>query len=294
MRQFLKCGFVFNRHLFPSDRGTPQGGVISPILANMTLDGIEKMLAEKFWKCPRGRIHKPSCNKRKVNLTRYADDLVITADSIEIALVIKEMLTDFLKVRGLELSEEKTKITHINEGFQFLGWTFRKFHGKLLVKSSKESIKRLNDKVGSVIREAKAWTQDNPIRKINPIIQGWANYHRHVVSKRIFSRQDYILWNQLYSWGKRRHPEKSKQWLKNRYWHRDGKRDWIFETKNSRLSSLAYIPIVRYRRVILEKNPYLDQEYFKQRIFGYKGEEKFPQLTLFHFPIFELPDTKRV
>ena len=171
LRQFLKCGFVFNRHLFPSDRGTPQGGVISPILANMTLDGIEKMLAEKFWKCPRGRIHKPSCNKRKVNLTSYADDLVIIADSIEIALVIKEMLTDFLKVRGLELSEEKTKIIHINEGFQFLGWTFRKFHGKLLVKPSKESIKRLNDKVGSVIREAKAWTQDNLIRKINPITQ---------------------------------------------------------------------------------------------------------------------------
>ena len=99
------------------------------------------------------------------------------------------------------------------------------------------------------------------------IIQGWANYHRYVVSKRIFSRQDYILWNQLYSWGKRRHPEKSKFWLKNRYWHRDGKRDWIFETKNSRLTYLAYIPIVRYRRVILEKNPYLDQKYFKQRIF---------------------------
>lgn len=294
LKQFLKAGFVFNRHLFSSDRGTPQGGVISPILANMTLDGIEKMLAEEFWTCPRGRVYKPKCNKRKVNLTRYADDLIITADSYEIAVAIKDMLTNFLKARGLELSEEKTKITHIKEGFQFLGWTFRRLHGKLLVKPSKESIKRINDKVGSLIREVRAWTQDNLIRRINPIIQGWANYHRYVLSKRIFTRQDHILWNQLYSWAKRRHPDKSKKWLKGRYWHRDGKRDWIFETKTSRLISLSYIPIVHYRMVILEKNPYLDQEYFRQRILGDKWEDKFPQMTLFQFPIFELPDTQRV
>ncbi|MDD1729073.1 MAG: group II intron reverse transcriptase/maturase [Methanospirillum sp.] len=291
LKQFLKAGFVFNRHLFSSDRGTPQGGVISPILANMTLDGIEKMLAEEFWTCPRGRVYKPKCNKRKVNLTRYADDLIITADAYEIAVKIKDMLTNFLKARGLELSEEKTKITHIKEGFHFLGWTFRKLHGKLLVKPSKESIKRINDKVGALIREARAWTQDNLIQRINPIIQGWANYHRYMVSKRIFTRQDHILWNQLYSWAKRRHPDKSKQWLKNRYWHRDGKRDWIFETKISRLISLSYIPTVHYRMVILEKNPYLDQEYFRQRILGYEWEDKFPQMTLFQFPIFELPDT---
>ena len=141
LKQFLKSGFIFNRHLFATDRGTAQGGVISPILANMALDGIEKMLGEKFWTCPRGRLFKPKCNTRKVNLTRYADDLIITADSKEVAEAIKEMLADFLKVRGLELSEEKTKITHINDGFVFLGWEFRKFHGKLLVKPSKKSIK---------------------------------------------------------------------------------------------------------------------------------------------------------
>ncbi len=294
LKQFLKAGFVFNRHLFASDRGTPQGGVLSPILANMALDGIEKMLAEVFWKCPRGRINKPTCNTRKVNLTRYADDLIITADTKETAETIKEMLTDFLKIRGLESSEEKTKITHINEGFVFLGWIFKKYKGNLFVKPSKESIKRLNEKVGSLIKDAKAWTQDNLIQKINPIIRGWANYHRHVTSKRIFTRQDHILWNQLYTWGKRRHPEKSKIWLKYRYWHQEGNRDWIFETKDSRLMSLSDIPIVRHRMVILKKNPYLDQEYFEQRILGRKGEDKFPQSTLFHFPIFELPDTERV
>lgn len=113
-------------------------------------------------------------------------------------------------------------------------------------------------------------------------------------SKRIFTSQDHILWNQLYSWGKRRHPDKSKQWLKDRYWHRDGKRDWIYGTKNERLISLAYIPIIRYRMVVLKMNPCLDKEYFEHRIFDNKGKEKFPQLTLFHYPIFELPDTERV
>lgn len=294
LKQFLKAGFIFNRHLFSSERGTPQGGVISPILANLTLDGIEKMLAEKFWTCPRGRINKRRCNKRKVNLTRYADDLIITADSKETAEIIKEMLTDFLKERGLELSEEKTKITHIIEGFQFLGWTFKKHHGILLVKPSKESIKRQNDKIGRVIKKGIAWSQDNLIRKLNPIIRGWTNYHRYVCSKRVFTRQDHILWNQLYSWGKRRHPEKSKQWLKNRYWRRDGKRDWTFETKSNRLISQAYIPIVRHCRIVLEMNPYLNQEYFTKRILGHKRKDTFPQSTLFHFPIFELPDTKRV
>lgn len=294
LKQFLKASYIFNQHLFASDRGTAQGGVISPILANMALDGIEEILAENFWKCPRGRIYKPKCNRRKVNLARYADDIIITADSKEICEEIKEMLADFLKVRGLELSEEKTKISHINDGFVFLGWEFRKYHGKLLIRPSKESIKRLNEKVGVVIKKGIAGTQDNLIHKINPIIRGWANYHKYVNSKRIFTRQDHILWNQLYSWGKRRHPDKSKQWLKDRYWHHDGKRDWTFETKNERLISLAYIPIIRYRMIVLKMNPYLDKEYFEQRIFGSKGKERFPQLTLFHYPIFELPDTERV
>ena len=294
LKQFLKAGFVFNKHLFAIDKGAAQGGVISPILANMALDGIEGMLAEAFWKCPRGRINKPTCNTRKVNLTRYADDLIITADSKETAITIKEMITDFLRERGLELSEEKTKITHIDEGFVFLGWSFKKYKGKLLTKPSKESIKRLNEKVGSLIRKAQAWTQDNLIRRINPIIRGWANYHRHVVSKQIFTRQDHILWNQLYTWGKRRHSDKSKQWLKDRYWHRDGNRNWIFETKDIRLISLSDIPIVRHRMVILKKNPYFDQEYFEQRIVGRKRTDKFFQTTIFHFQIFELPDTERV
>lgn len=294
LKQFLKAGFIFNRHLFPSDRGTPQGGIISPLLANMALDGIEEMLSEAFWKCPRGKINKQQCNTRKVSFARYADDLIISADSKELAASIKEMLTDFLKPRGLELSEEKTKITHIDDGFDFLGWNFRKYNGKLLIKPSKESIKRLNEKVGNLIRKGAAWTQDDLIMKINPIIRGWANYHQHAISKQIFENQDNTLWNQLNRWARRRHPDKPVKWIQRRYWHKDGNRNWVFETKDSRLISLARIPITRYRMSAFNKNPYLDREYFERRNLKLNRADRYPQTTLFHFPTFELPDTKRV
>jgi len=145
-----------------------------------------------------------------------------------------------------------------------------------------------------LIEKGKAWKQDNLIRKINEILRGWGNYHCHVVSKEIFSKLDHLIWEKLYRWAKRRHPNKSKNWIKKRYWSKMGNRDWIFETKSFRLILLSDIPIVRHRMVILKKNPYLDQEYFEQRILGRKGIDKFPQSTLFQFPIFELPDTERV
>lgn len=294
LKQFLKAGYIFNRNLFPTDRGAAQGGIISPILANMTLDGIEAMLAETFWKCPKGKINKRTCNTEKVNLTRYADDLIITAKSKETALKVKILLVKFLNKRGLELSEEKTKITNINNGFDFLGWTFRKFRGILLIKPSEESINRLNEKVGTIIHKAKAWKQVNLIQKINPILRGWANYHRHVVSKEVFSRQIHILWNQLYAWAKRRHHDKAKQWIKDKYWHRENGRDWIFKTEEIKLYDISSTPITRFIMVKLDKNPYLDREHFEQMKLFKNGRNNSFQTTIFQFPIFELPDTERV
>jgi len=140
MRQFLKAGFVYNRHLNPTIAGTPQGGIISPILANMTLDGMEKTISSVYHVGKNGTIDKHRYNSHKVNFLRYADDFIVTADSEDIALEIAELITDFLKERGLELSFEKTRITHIDCGFDFLGWNFRKYNGKLLIKPSKKSI----------------------------------------------------------------------------------------------------------------------------------------------------------
>lgn len=162
LRQFLKSGYVFHRQLYPTEEGTPQGGIISPILANMVLDGIQEILYKKYH--VGNQTGKYSCYKSsqtKVNYARYADDFIVTAATKEIALEIKETIKEFLKTRGLELSEEKTLITHINDGFDLLGWTFRKFHNKLIIQPSKNSIKKFVAEISETIRkEGSIITQD--------------------------------------------------------------------------------------------------------------------------------------
>ena len=196
LRKWLKSGVVFNKLLQPTIEGTPQGGIISPTLANATLDGMERMLKEKYKaSCVNGKMYCP-----KVNLVRYADDFIVTADRKETLLEIKGMLTAFLKERGLTLSEEKTLITHISEGFDFLGFNVRKYNGTLLIKPSKKSQKRFTDKLHEVVlTKGKALSQQELIEKLNPIIKGWGNYYSHVVSKKVFCRYDHILINQLKS-----------------------------------------------------------------------------------------------
>lgn len=130
LNQFLKAGFIYDGILYRNESGTPQGGIISPLLANMALDGMERLLKEHF----------PG---KKVHLVRFADDFLVTADSQETALQCMETITEFLNERGLELSEEKTQIVHINDGFDFLGWNFKKFRGKLLIQPSKKAIAAL-------------------------------------------------------------------------------------------------------------------------------------------------------
>lgn len=146
MKQFLKSGFVHEGNLFPTVMGTPQGGAISSLYANMTLDGLEKVIQDKYHRNTKGNIENHYRAKTKVNIIRYADDFIVTAATKEIAEELKIIIAQFLETRGLELSEEKTLITHIDNGFDFLGWTFRKFKGKLLIKPSKKSIKSITGK----------------------------------------------------------------------------------------------------------------------------------------------------
>lgn len=255
--QFLKAGFIYKRHLNPSKAGTPQGGIISPILANMTLDGIEKELLAKYpkeWK-----------NSKKVNFIRYADDFIVTANSKETARKIKDEVVAFLKERGLELSDDKTFITNINEGFDFLGWNFRKYKGKLLTKPSKKSIKRFTEIISQTITEGRAWSQEVLIAKLNPIIRGWSNYHNSVVSSDTFQKLDHIIWELLWKWAKRRHPNKPKDWIVNKYWKRSTSRRWSFRTGRNELLLLSRTRICRHIPLKLKMNPFLDTNYFRER-----------------------------
>jgi len=264
LRQFLKAGFLEGERLYPSKSGTPQGGVISPILANMTLNGLETILGKRFYSNKSGVINK-TYNHHKVNFVRYADDIVITADTPETAEEIKQILKTFLIERGLELSEEKTHITHIGEGFTFLGWEFRKFTEKVIVTPSKESVKNILDKVHAILRKGRSWSQDNIISAINPVIRGWCNYHNHVCASRTFSKMDHVIFQMIYSWVKRKHHNESKWATVKKYWHQKGSRKWVFSTPTKELVTLSKAKIIRHRMIQREKNPYLEKEYFENR-----------------------------
>jgi len=225
LKKWLKSGFVFNKELFPTEEGTPQGGIISPTLANMTLDGLQTMLAGKF----RNRSKSKNANALLVNLVRYADDFIITGRNKEILEhEIMPLVKEFLSVRGLTLSEEKTKITHIDEGFDFLGFNIRKYDGKFLIKPSKEKVKKFLDKIRETIESNKTCTQDTLIRFLNPKITGWANYYKHCVASDTFSKADHQIFWKLMQWSKRRHPMKNTNWVTRKYFRKIGNMNWRF------------------------------------------------------------------
>ena len=267
LHKWLKAGYIHKRILYPTEAGTPQGGICSPTLANMTLDGLETEL-KKFRK------------QDKVHMVRYADDFIITGNSKELLEnKVKPLVEKFLSARGLELSPEKTSITHIDQGFDFLGVNIRKYNGKLLIKPSKKNVKAFLDKVRNAIKGNKTAKQINLIKMLNPIIRGWANYHRSVVAKETFNRVDNEIWRSLWQWAKRRHPNKSLVWIKEKYFKTAENRGWIFASEDRvnlyptgkpKVFSLFYAsdtPIKRHIKIRSEANPFDPQfeTYFEVR-----------------------------
>ncbi|HVK54033.1 MAG TPA: group II intron reverse transcriptase/maturase [Burkholderiales bacterium] len=261
LRKWLRAGYIENGDLFPTDAGTPQGGIISPTAANMTLDGLQELLKTAF---PKNTRHG---QKAKVNLVRYCDDFVITGSSKELLEnEVKPMVEAFLAERGLTLSTEKTKITHIQEGFDFLGQNIRKHGEKLFIKPSRKNVSAFLDKVREIVKGNKQAKQANLIQQLNAVIRGWADYHRHVVAKAIFHRIDCEIWKALWQWAKRRHPSKNKQWIKRRYFHCRGTRHWVFSaittdssTRQERWVTLLYVsdtPIQRHCKIRATVNPF--------------------------------------
>lgn len=266
MKQFLKSGYIYEGRLFPTETGSPQGGAISSLYANMTLDGLEKVIQDKYHRNSKGKIENHFRAKTKVNLIRYADDFIVTANSRETAEELEIVISTFLESRGLVLSEEKTAITQIDVGFDFLGWTFRKFKDKLIIKPSKSSIKSVIRKCSDIIlKEGKASTQSDLIRRLNQVIKGWTNYHKHTVASDVFSYVNNALYLLLRQWAKHRHPKKNSWWRLNRYWHESNGKPWTFMTKDDVLLNLRRIHIVRHPKLQITKKPFLDKEYFLLR-----------------------------
>ncbi|WP_335567776.1 group II intron reverse transcriptase/maturase [Neobacillus vireti] len=265
LNKFLKAGFIFDKKLFPTDSGAPQGGIISPTLANMTLDGMEMAIAEKYWMNSKGKIDKKHKNHKKINIIRYADDFIVSAVDKETLIEIQSIIESFLIQRGLTLSKEKTLISHISEGFDFLGWNFRKRKTKLIISPSQKSFKKIIRNISNVIKSNKAIEQKELIKKLNRNIKGWCNYHQAVCSKQTFKNLNHLIWNMLWKWCKRRHPNKGKRWIIRKYWKKIGSRQWVFMDGNERLHNAGDTPIVRHIALKLDMNPYLDRNYFINR-----------------------------
>lgn len=267
--KWLKAGYMESGKLNPTEAGTPQGGIISPVLANMALDGLEAVLESHF-----GKKNTKASYKTKVNYVRYADDFIITGISQELLEdEVKPLVEAFMAERGLTLSPEKTVITHIDEGFDFLGQNLRKYKGKLLIKPSRKNLRTFLHKVRDLINGNKTVTAGLLIYMLNPVLRGWANYHRHIVAKETFNYVDYRVWKMLWKWCRRRHKNRRFHWVKAKYFKTVGKRNWVFsgeweESKILRLFSCNDVVIKRHTKIKAEANPYdlVFEEYFEQRL----------------------------
>jgi RNA-directed DNA polymerase len=273
-KSWLKAGYILSRQWEPTHAGTPQGGVISPLLANIALHGLEIAIRKAFY---------PNLSSQKqynLGVIRYADDFVVLHEDYEVLMRCKQAAVAFLNDIGLELKPEKTRIAHTLEklgeekpGFNFLGFNVRQYKlgkhqskrgFKTLIKPQKEKVQAHHQKLAGIIVEMRALKQTELIGRLNPIIRGWSNYYSTVVSKEIFDKVDNLLYWNLRNWGKRRHCNKTEQWVYERYWQliQDGDyKAMTFATSQSgknpaRLQSHARTPIVRHVKVKGTASPY--------------------------------------
>ena len=266
LHKWLRTGYVENGIQYPTRKGVPQGGIISPTLSNIVLDGLEEA------------VHRAVPRRRsRINFIRYADDFIITGKSRTILEdAVKPVVEGFLAERGLCLSPEKTLVTHITDGFTFLGQTFRK-HGRVLhITPSEQGVLALEQKVGTTIRKHVSAPMPVLIKELNQILRGWANYHRHVVASGAFSRIDNYVFEHLWHMLQRRHPNKSANWLIQHYWSAAGQKRRVFAvkaktskgaTKIYQLIRVSSIGILRHVKIRAAANPYMSEDaaYFARR-----------------------------
>lgn len=255
IRRWLKAGVVELGHYSNVEAGTPQGGIISPLLANIALDGMERLFGAET---PDGTPIQPTKRKQPnkgINLIRYADDYVVTALTREVleSYVIPK-LTEFLQARGLTMSEAKTRMVHVTEGFNFLGFTIRRFGRKLLTRPQKDKILKHLRNLKSYLQAHQQTTVGQVIRNLNPVMRGWVNYYRHCAAKTTFNYVQYRQWWMLWRWAKRRHPNKSTRWVKRRY-YQDG-HGWVLHSEGAEIFRPTTTPITRHVKVAGRSSPY--------------------------------------
>ena len=243
INEWMKAGYVYKGNQHETTAGTPQGGVLSPLLSNIGLHGLEN-LVKTF--------------NSKLGIVRYADDFILTSKSKDEIREILPEVKQWLSSKGLELSAEKTKIVHIDEGFNFLGFNVRQYSGKLLIKPQKEKVLAFCKKIGEIIKSMATVKQEALITKLNPILRGFANYYQGVVSKETFSYITHRVTIYLWKWCRRRHPNKGKRWIYDKYFRTINGVKWQFscEIKSRRgnnipftLFDLAKHPIIRHIKV---------------------------------------------
>lgn len=269
LSSWLKAGYVKQGKLYPNHKGTPQGGIISPVIANMTLDGLEDAAKTSVPQRIFGNT------RSKINVIRYADDFIVTCVSKEILQdKVKPAIESFLAQRGLQLSQEKTKITRIDQGFDFLGQNCRKCKGKMLITPKKDNVRVFKENTSAVIKKCQALPAHILISILNPKLRGWANYYRHIVAGSVFENVDSCIYKKLWTWMRKNHPRKRASWLVSKYWSKASK-IWTFSStdknkKSYKLIRTSSIGIRRHIKIKSEANPFdlKFADYFRKRKSG--------------------------
>nr|WP_252285540.1 group II intron reverse transcriptase/maturase [Priestia megaterium] len=264
IKRWLKMGYIEQDMLRPTKEGTPQGGIVSPLLANIALCGMEKeigIIYKKTYKPNGGYKIDPKC---KIGRVLYADDFVIVTETKEQAESMYQNLIPYLQKRGITLSTDKTRVTHIENGFDFLGFSLRQYNTgqgkKLLIKPSKDSIKKAKNKIKDTFTVMRGRPVKEIIRVLNPIIRGYGQYWKHVVSKKTFSYMDYYVFSKLIKHLKQLHPKKSWKWITRRYFKKPnhgGNDKWTLTCPltNIQLLKMAWIKIERHVMVAYKNSP---------------------------------------
>lgn len=265
LNKWLKSGYLEEGEYHSTEEGTPQGGLISPTILNATMSGLEDA------------IKGAAKQEDKINVVVYADDFVVTGNSKEVLETkVMPVIEKFLGERGLQLSKEKTKITHIENGLDFLGFNVRKYKGKLLIKPSKNSIKTFLKKIKDTIKSHPSSKTENLIDMLNPQIRGWSNYYKSVVSSKAFSYVDYRIFKMIWQWCKRRHPNKNTSWIYQKYFHSSELKNWVFfsSRKGTELFYASSVKIQRHTKIKGSAHPYNPsyREYFNNRDKKYQDE----------------------